>query len=211
MPRLLIATKNAHKTAEIRAILGDGWEITDLTAHPEVLSPDETGTTFEENARIKAEAASRVFAGLVLSDDSGLEVDALGEAPGVNSARYAGEQGNDAANRARLKRELAACGAPEPWTARFRCAMAIAEAGKTKATFDGRVDGRVIAEERGTDGFGYDALFIPDGHSETFGQLTSGVKNALSHRSLALSEAAKVLAGFQKSTGGSTPVSMRHP
>ena len=211
MHRLLIATKNAHKTAEIRAILGDAWEITDLTAHPGVPAPDETGVTFEENARIKAEAASRVFAGLVLSDDSGLEVDALGGAPGVNSARYAGEQGNDAANRARLKRELAASGAPEPWTARFRCAMAIAEAGRTTATFDGRVEGRVILEERGTSGFGYDALFIPAGYCETFGQLASGVKNTLSHRSLALRKAVQTLVGFTKSTDGISPGSMRRP
>ena len=200
MPRLLIATKNAHKTAEIRAILGTAWEVSDLTAHPEVPAPDETGATFEENACIKAEAASRLFAGLVLSDDSGLEVDALGGAPGVNSARYAGEQGNDAANRARLRRELDACGAAGPWTARFRCAMAIAEAGKTKATFDGRVDGRVIAEERGTDGFGYDALFVPDGFTETFGQLAVGVKNTLSHRAEALAKAAMKLSEHERPT-----------
>jgi XTP/dITP diphosphohydrolase len=190
MPRLLVATKNAHKTAEIRAILGEGWEITDLTAHPEVPTPEETGATFEENARIKAEAASRVFPGIVLSDDSGLEVDALGGAPGVQSARYAGEQGNDAANRARLKRELAAAGAPEPWVARFRCAMALAEAGRTIATFDGRVEGRVIREERGAGGFGYDALFIPEGCEETFAELSQAAKNELSHRARALKKAA---------------------
>ena len=197
MPRLLVATKNAHKTAEIRAILGDGWEITDLTAHPARPSPEETGATFEENARIKAEAASLVFPGFVLSDDSGLEVDALGGAPGVHSARYAGAHGDDAANRATLRRALAACGAPEPWVARFRCAMAIAESGRTLATFDGRVEGRVIAEERGTGGFGYDALFIPAGHRETFGELPSDVKNTLSHRARALAKAAATLAGLR--------------
>ena len=197
MPRLLVATKNAHKTAEIRAILGDGWEITDLTAHPAMPSPEETGATFEENARIKAEAASLVFPGFVLSDDSGLEVDALGGAPGVHSARYAGAHGDDAANRATLRRALAACGAPEPWVARFRCAMAIAESGRTLATFDGRVEGRVIAEERGTGGFGYDALFIPAGHRETFGELPSDVKNTLSHRARALAKAAATLAGLR--------------
>jgi XTP/dITP diphosphohydrolase len=193
MPRLLIATKNAHKTAEIRAILGGQWDVTDLTAHPDVPAPEENGTTFEENARIKAEAASLVFPGLVLSDDSGLEVDALGGAPGVNSARYAGEQGNDAANRARLKRELTATGAPEPWTARFRCAMAIAKAGRTVATFDGRVEGRVTRVERGTGGFGYDALFIPDGQTETFGELSAETKNSMSHRARALAKAAMIL------------------
>ena len=194
MPRLLIATKNAHKTAEIRAILGEAWEVSDLTAHPEMPSPEETGVTFEENARIKAQAASRVFAGIVLSDDSGLEVDALGGDPGVQSALYAGTHGDDAGNRARLKRELLLCGKGEPWTARFRCVMAVAQAGRTVAVCDGRVEGRAIAEERGGGGFGYDALFIPDGHAGTFAQLASEVKNTLSHRARALAKAAAVLA-----------------
>ena len=195
MPRLLIATKNAHKTAEIRAILGAAWEVSDLTAHPGVPAPEETGVTFEENARIKAEAASLVFPGIVLSDDSGLEVDALGGEPGVQSALYAGTHGDGAANRARLKRELLACGVPQPWRARFRCTMAIAQAGRTLATCDGRIEGRVISEERGGGGFGYDALFIPDGYHETFGQLASDVKNALSHRARALAKAAAMLTG----------------
>src|SRR6202012_2470277 len=107
MPHLLIATKNAHKTAEIRAILGASWEVTDLNAHPEVPAPEETGDTFAENAAIKAVAASQLFPSYVLSDDSGLEVEALGGAPGVISARYAGPKATDADNRAKLLRELA--------------------------------------------------------------------------------------------------------
>ena len=194
MRHLLIATKNAHKTAEIRAILGGAWEVSDLTAHPAVPAPDENGETFEDNARIKAEAASLVFPGIVLSDDSGLEVDALGGEPGVQSALYAGTHGDNAANRGRLKRELALCGVAAPWTARFRCVMAIAQAGRTLAVCDGRVEGRVIAEERGDGGFGYDALFVPDGHSRTFGELSSEVKNTLSHRARALEKAAALLA-----------------
>ncbi len=193
MPKLLVATKNPHKTSEIRAILGDGWEVNDLAAHPSAPAPEETGSTFEENARIKAEAASHVFSGLVLSDDSGLEVDALDGLPGVHSARYAGAHGDDAANRARLKEELAARGAPEPWTARFRCAMALAENGSTRATFDGRVEGRILAAERGTRGFGYDPLFVPDGFRETFGELPPETKNALSHRARALAKAVEFL------------------
>ena len=202
MPRLLIATKNAHKTAEIRAILGDAWDVSDLTGHPGVPSPEETGATFEENARIKAEAASLVFAGIVLSDDSGLEVDALGGDPGVQSALYAGTHGDDAANRARLKRELFLCGKGEPWTARFRCVMAVAQAGRTVAVCEGRVEGRVIAEERGSGGFGYDALFIPGGHVGTFAQLPSEVKNTLSHRARALAKAAGVLAEWSRCAVG---------
>src|SRR5262245_51272166 len=124
MPRLLIATKNAHKAAEIRAILGAEWEVTDLNAFPEIAAPEDRGETFADNAAIKAEAASNVFPGLVLADDSGLEVDALGGAPGVRSARYAGEGATDADNRAKLLKELAACGSADR-TARFHCVMAL--------------------------------------------------------------------------------------
>jgi XTP/dITP diphosphohydrolase len=137
-----------------------------------------------------------VFPGVVLSDDSGLEVDVLGGEPGVRSALYAGEHGNDAANRQRLKREIAARGVPEPWVARFRCVMALAESGRTLATAEGRVEGRVIAEERGAGGFGYDALFIPDGHHETFGQLSAISKNGLSHRARALARVLVFLRGY---------------
>jgi XTP/dITP diphosphohydrolase len=194
MRRLLIATKNAHKTAEIRAILGDDWEISDLTQFPEIPAPEETGRTFEGNARIKAEAASRIFPGLVLSDDSGLEVDALGGAPGVDSAIYAGEHGNNAANRERLKRELARVQSAPPWSARFRCVLALAEGGRALETFDGRVEGRVIAEERGNGGFGYDAMFVPHGFEQSFGELSAEVKNGLSHRGNALAKLKQYLA-----------------
>jgi XTP/dITP diphosphohydrolase len=186
MRRLLVATKNAHKTDEIRAILGAEWEVIDLTSFPQIPAPEETGRTFEANARIKAEAASKLFPGYVLSDDSGLEVDALGGAPGVDSAIYAGEHGNNAANRARLREELGRCGAPEPWLARFRCVMALAEAGETVAVFEGSVEGRVIAREQGAGGFGYDSLFIPKGFDQTFGELNAATKNGLSHRAAAL-------------------------
>jgi XTP/dITP diphosphohydrolase len=186
MRHLLIATKNAHKTAEIRAMLPSGWTVTDLTAHPEIPAPDETGGTFVENARIKAVAASQLFAGVVLSDDSGLEVDALGGEPGVDSALYAGTHGDDAANRARLRRELATRGGAKPWTGRFRCAMALAENGEVLVDFDGRVEGQVTAEERGERGFGYDVMFIPEGYEKTFGELPEETKNGLSHRARAL-------------------------
>ena len=196
MPRLLIATKNAHKTGEIRAILGDGWEVEDLNAHPEIPAPEETGDTFLENATIKAVAASQIFPGLVLSDDSGLAVDALGGAPGVRSARYAGENASAAEHRAKL---LAALAGTRERTARFRCVMVLAENGAVLGAFDGAVEGAIIAEERGTGGFGYDPLFIPDGCTETFGELPSSVKNQLSHRARALSQ---VLARLATITGG---------
>jgi XTP/dITP diphosphohydrolase len=183
--RLLIATRNTHKTEEIRAILGPAWEVTDLTAHPDVPSPDETGATFAENAGIKAVAAARVFDGWVLADDSGLEVDALAGAPGVRSARYAGPVASDADNRAKLLLALNGVRG-KARSARFRCAMALANAGAVVGTFEGTVEGVIVNGERGTGGFGYDALFVPKGHCETFAQLPPSTKNALSHRALAL-------------------------
>jgi len=192
MPALLIATKNAHKTAEIAAILTE-WKVSDLTAHPDIPAPEETGATFAENAAIKALAAAERFAGLVLSDDSGLEVDALGGAPGVYSARYAGPTATDADNRARLLRELAGVRGPAR-AARFRCVMALAEKGTLLGTFAGAVEGIILDEEKGAGGFGYDALFVPEGYGETFGQLPAATKNQLSHRSRALARVAAFLA-----------------
>jgi XTP/dITP diphosphohydrolase len=195
MQSLLVATKNAHKTNEIRTILGPSWQVSDLNAHPNVPVPEETGVTFAENAAIKALAAAALFDGVVLADDSGLEVDALNGAPGVHSARYAGEHGNDGTNRTKLLDALAATGARgKARSARFRCVMALAENGTILGSFDGCVEGVIINAERGEGGFGYDALFVPNGYCETFGQLSMEVKNRLSHRAQAL---AKVLAFLQ--------------
>lgn len=186
--RLLVATGNAHKTAEIRAMLGEGFIVEDLSHHPDLTSPEETGDTFVANAEIKAVAASNALPDrLVLADDSGLEVDALGGDPGVRSARYAGENATDADNRERLKKELAALhGAESPYLARFRCVMALAQDGEVLAQFDGAVEGQVLLQEQGEGGFGYDPLFMPDGYSRTFGVLSPEVKNQLSHRAMAL-------------------------
>jgi len=193
MPRLLIATKNAHKTTEIAAMLGPAWEVSDLNAHPDIPAPEETGETFAENAAIKALAASRLFPGLVLADDSGLEVDALGGAPGVRSARYAGPHATDADNRAKLLTALAGVPGKER-TARFRCVLVLAEGGEPRATFDGTVEGTIIDAERGVGGFGYDALFVPDGFCETFAQLPTAAKNTLSHRARATNKVRAFLA-----------------
>jgi XTP/dITP diphosphohydrolase len=187
MPKLLIATKNAHKTAEIRALLGTAWEVTDLNACPELASPEETGATFAENAAIKAVAAAERGSGFVLADDSGLEVDGLGGAPGVRSARYAGEGASDAENRAKLIQALAAEGIRgKARSARFTCAMALASDGRVLGTFHGTVEGVICNRERGEGGFGYDSLFIPEGHCETFAQLAGEAKNRISHRARAL-------------------------
>lgn len=190
MPKILFATSNAHKTDEVRQMLSPEWTVENLRAYPHLPIPDETGTTFEANARIKAEAASLALPDhLVLADDSGLEVDALDLAPGVISARYAGPDATDADNRARLKAELAPIAAAQPdliLTARFRCCMVLAKAGRTLAVENGTVEGRLLLEEQGQGGFGYDALFVPDGYQDSFGVLPAEVKNQLSHRARAL-------------------------
>jgi XTP/dITP diphosphohydrolase len=194
VPRLLIATKNRHKTAEIRAILGNSWTVTDLTDHRSAVSPEETGATFAENATIKAAAASHTFPGLVLADDSGLEVDALDGAPGVHSARYAGPEATDAENRAKLLHALEDDGARgKARSARFRCAICVARDGVMLGTFEGAVEGIIINGERGDGGFGYDSLFVPTGHCETFAQLAAEVKNRESHRAQALAQAHEFL------------------
>lgn len=193
MPQLLVATSNAHKTAEIQSMLGPGWEVIDLRAHPTLVLPEETGDTFEANAVIKAEGASVVLPELlILSDDSGLEVDALGGRPGVRSARYAGEQASDADNRGKLKRELSPL--TGPFSGRFRCCMAVARGGKAVRTFSGAVEGQIVLQEQGDGGFGYDPLFIPDGFENTFGELPAETKNQLSHRARALAQVIEWLA-----------------
>lgn len=182
-PRLIIATRNAHKTGEIRAMAGGNREVLDVTAFPGLPEIEETGTTFLENATLKAVGISRHVEGWVLSDDSGLEVDALGGAPGVWSSSFGGEEGNHAKNNARLMAEMAG---QTDRRARFRCSMIIARNGEAVADFSGTVEGRIIENPRGAGGFGYDPLFIPDGHEQTFSELGDEVKNQLSHRSRAL-------------------------
>lgn len=183
--RLLVSTRNAHKVGEIRAILGPPFEVYDLSGLTEMPEVEETGTTFEENAALKAVAASLLFDGWVIADDSGLEVDALDGQPGVYSARYAGPDAKDADNNALLLKKLAAV--PDmSRTARFRCVIVLARAGRKLAAFNGAVEGTIVPDHRGQGGFGYDPIFIPQGYTETFGQLPPEVKNQLSHRAQAL-------------------------
>ena len=191
MQKLLVATGNSHKTDEIRAILGAGYVVSDLKAHPELPEVEETGTTFLENATLKAVEISKQVEGLILSDDSGLEVDALGGEPGVYSSRYAGEAGNDAANNKKLLHELQG---EDSRTARFRCVMVLAQDGEVLTSFDGAVEGRMLSELHGEGGFGYDPLFVPDGYEQTFSQLSEESKNQLSHRAVAMQKVVAWLA-----------------
>jgi XTP/dITP diphosphohydrolase len=182
---VLVSTRNAHKLVEIRQILGPSFELLDLSSVPALGEVEETGTTFEENAALKALAASAHFGGWVLADDSGLEVDALGGEPGVRSARFSGEGATDVTNRALLLEKLATVPADQR-SARFRCVIALARGGQVLAHFSGAVEGAIIQSEKGDGGFGYDPLFVPEGFGETFAELGAETKNRLSHRGRAL-------------------------
>ena len=183
--RLLVSTRNLHKVEEIREILGSEFEVLDLSTFSGVGEVEETGTTFEENATLKALAVSEHFGGWVIADDSGLEVDRLGGAPGVWSARFSGAGATDASNRAMLLEKLAGARGKER-SARFRCVIVLAHGGQKLAAFSGSVEGMIINQEKGSGGFGYDPLFVPEGHCGTFAELGAEVKNTLSHRSRAL-------------------------
>jgi XTP/dITP diphosphohydrolase len=183
---LLLATRNQHKTREFAQLLGPNFTLHDLTSEydlPEIL---ETGCTFEENAGIKAIAISKIFPGeIVIADDSGLEVKSLEGAPGIFSARYAGEKASDRRNVGKLLCGLQ--GEPER-SARFRCVIALAKNGELITTLAGEVAGTITKSPRGENGFGYDPIFMPEGFKETFAELPSTTKNAVSHRAKAVAE-----------------------
>jgi XTP/dITP diphosphohydrolase len=185
--QLIVATRNAHKTREIEQIIGSGLTVRDLTAHPDISEITESGTSFEENAKLKAIAVSKKLPGLVIADDSGLEVDALGGAPGIQSARYAGVNANDKEKIAKLLSLVANMEAKsDQRRARFRCVLAVARDGRVLATFEGVVDGKIAERPCGSNGFGYDPIFIPYGFEETFAELPKEVKNNISHRAKAI-------------------------
>ncbi len=187
--KLIIATRNAHKTEEIAHILPDSFQVVSLAAYPDAPEVVEDGDSFAANAALKSVAISACYEGLVLADDSGLCVDALDGAPGIHSARFAGEHGNDAANNAYLLQKLRAlAGGDEKmrFPARFVCAMSLAEAGREIACFEGVVEGHIALDAQGSGGFGYDPLFIPVGYDASFASLPPSVKNAISHRANAL-------------------------
>jgi XTP/dITP diphosphohydrolase len=188
---LLLATRNAHKTREIQEILGTDFAVRDLRACPEISDTDESGASFEENATLKVLAVSKRLPGFVAADDSGLEVDALGGAPGIYSARYAGTNATENEKINKLLRELARLGARgDARRARFRCVVALARNGNLVGTLRGIVEGRIADQRRGDGGFGYDPIFIPEGLEETFGELPAEVKNTISHRAKAIRQLA---------------------
>jgi len=191
---LLLATRNAHKTREFRELLGQAFDVIDLSSFPEIGVPEETGRTFKENATLKAIAASKKLPSLVIADDSGLEVDALGGEPGVFSARYAGENAGDVSNVDKLLRELRKQNiATEKRSARFRCVIALAQNGKLLGVFEGFVEGKIVDPPRGSGGFGYDPIFEPKGFDRTFAEMTPESKNKISHRGQAIVALRKAL------------------
>lgn len=182
-----MATRNTHKTREVQHILGPEFKVRDLGAYPEISDIRESGTSFEENAKLKAIAASKQLPDLVIADDSGLEVDALGGAPGIYSARYAGANATEEEKIDKLLRELARIGATDDARgARFRCVVALARQGNLLGSFEGTVDGKISDKPRGNRGFGYDPIFVPEGFEQTFGELPAEVKNTISHRASAI-------------------------
>ncbi|MGB0334461.1 MAG: RdgB/HAM1 family non-canonical purine NTP pyrophosphatase [Opitutales bacterium] len=188
MRQLIIATGNAHKVAEFDQLLkGCGFEVRSAKVcggMPHVL---EDGDTFDANAAIKARALRKLAPeyAWVVSDDSGLEVDALGGAPGIYSARYAGEGAADRENLSKLLREMRDFGRGARG-ARFRCVLCLIDPAGKERFFDGACEGRMANQPKGNEGFGYDPAFIPDGYEETFGQVGESVKSRLSHRARAV-------------------------
>lgn len=183
-PKLVLASQNAGKLRELRALFGAEYDISSMGELGVDMEIEETGTTFEENARIKAETLCARTGCAALADDSGLEVDCLGGAPGVYSARYAGKHGDDAANNALLVANVRDF--PAPRIARFVSAVALARPGRETLIARGDCEGEVLLEERGEGGFGYDPLFYSHDLHKTFAEASADEKNAVSHRARAL-------------------------
>jgi len=188
--RLVVASHNAGKVREIGALL-EPFRITALSAAELGLEePEETGTSFAANARLKALAAARASGLPALADDSGLVVAALDGAPGVRSARWAGPGGDFGAAMAKVERALAAAAARTPAERRaaFVAALCLAWADGHAELFEGRVEGTLVWPVRGSNGFGYDPMFVPDGHDLTFGEMEPADKHAISHRARAFAK-----------------------
>ena len=180
--KLVFATNNAHKLEEVREVVKDSFDIlslADIDCHDDIA---ETGATLEQNALIKARYIKEKYGYDCFGDDTGLEVEALGGAPGVYSARYAGD-GHDA--KANMKKLLHEMQGMDNRKACFRTVIALIMDGK-EYLFDRRIDGSIISEEKGSAGFGYDPVFKPNGYNETFAELGTDIKNTISHRALAV-------------------------
>lgn len=193
LKEIVVATRNRKKLEEIGRITGGfGISLKTLDEFPGSPEVVEDGETFKHNALKKAREISAHTGLAALADDSGLEVDALQGAPGVYSARYAGEDATDADNVSRLLRELGSA-STDRRTARFHCVIALVTPSGIEEVFDGTVEGRIGTEERGHNGFGYDPVFFPEGHSRTFAEMDASEKDGMSHRGRALQKFADFL------------------
>lgn len=185
--KLLIATRNKHKLGEIRAIFANsGLELLSVDDFENLPEVEEDGDTFELNAVKKAVTLAMIARCWTIADDSGLEVDSLGGAPGVYSARYAGEPVDYDKNNKKLLREMKGM---IDRRARFRCVIALSNPSGLAQYVEGKCEGVIAHDERGDNGFGYDPLFLPDGYDETFAQMKDTLKNSISHRAVALRKA----------------------
>jgi XTP/dITP diphosphohydrolase len=182
MTKLIFATHNKNKLKEVRDLMPNHLQLLSLDELNIFDEIEETASTIEGNALLKAQAIYKLTGQNCFADDSGLLVDALDGAPGVYSARYAGEQKSNEANMEKLLSELAN---KENRNAHFKTVIALIIDGK-EFLFEGTINGKIISEKKGNDGFGYDPIFLPDGYSETFAQMNSETKNAISHRGIAL-------------------------
>ena len=190
LPKLVFATNNAHKLSEIRAILAGQYEVLSLNEIDCFGDIPETADTLEGNALLKAQFVYTNYGYDCFADDTGLEVEALGGAPGVYSARYAGGEGHDSeANMRKLLQDLEGV---ENRQARFRTVFALIVNGK-EHLFEGIVNGTILKVRRGTSGFGYDPIFMPDGYNKTFAELGNDIKNRISHRAIASDKLCKFL------------------
>ncbi len=194
MKTLVLGTGNKGKTVELRDLLGNvGFKIVGLGEVDSIDPPEESGATFAENAAIKASYYARSLGFNVLADDSGLEVHALGGTPGVYSSRFAGEKAHDSQNNEKLLKELSNSGSTDR-SARFVCEMALADAtGRIVFRCSGDCSGTIARKPSGSNGFGYDPLFIPDDFDKTFGDLPKNIKKSHGHRAKAASRMAHFL------------------
>jgi len=194
--QIVLATRNGHKLREFREMFqGMDISVSGLDEFPGSPEVDEDGNTFAENALKKAAAIAAHTGRITMADDSGLEVDSLGGAPGIYSARYAGEQGNDAKNNEKLLKELEGV-LDENRGAQFHCVIAIVAPGGRQEIAEGICRGTIIHEGRGKQGFGYDPIFLYEPFGLTFSEMTAEQKNSISHRSRAIAALKEILPGF---------------
>ncbi|NNE99426.1 MAG: XTP/dITP diphosphatase [Pyrinomonadaceae bacterium] len=193
MKKLLVATRNRGKVAELLSLLDDlPFELLTLDDFENVTDVEETGSTFIENAKLKSLEYAKQTNCLTLADDSGLEVEALDGAPGVYSARYSGENASDKDNIDKLLRELNAK-KDQSRLARFVCAMSISDPSQNLFYGEGYCPGKIALSPIGSGGFGYDPVFVPAGYQRTFGELSAKTKKKVSHRSIALKKIIRFL------------------